>query len=505
MTTSLHNNFPRGSAEQLESTIANAKFAKSASIVKTPSLSLHKPNVQGKIYLGVINGDISVTELQDGRIERFAMGGLPIGAGDDRHMLTVAGSRSGKGRSTIIPNLIVYPGSLLAIDPKGENAKATAEWRADMLGQRVVLLDPFGTTPKSIRKKFAGGFNPLTLLEANSPSLLEDAGLIADALIVTAPGEKNPHWNESSRMFLTGVLLHIATDSNYTGKRNLVSVYEFIMSLDEDLKNEMIQNSAHPSISYSADSFFDKPDTERETVLSTLRRHIDFIGFERVQKVLSTHSIDLSQLKTENVSIYLCLPATKMGICSGWLRLFVNLTLDAMERQKSRPKHPVLMCLDEFAILGHMKSLEDAVGQIAGFGCKLWPILQDLGQLQALYGKRWETFVENSGVLQFFGNSGMQTLEWISKRLGQTTVQSANVKTPGYSSRVQSGDTGDSWGQQSHPLMTPEEISRFFGRDDELLRQLIIRPTWPAMVLQRAYYDKHEMFDEYRKFMGMNP
>ena len=150
MTTSLHHNFPRGSAEQLDSTIANAKFAKSASIMRTPSLSLHKPNVQGKIFLGVINGEISVTELQDGRMERFAMGGLPIGAGDDRHMLTVAGSRAGKGRSAIIPNLIVYPGSLLAVDPKGENAKATAEWRADMLGQRVVLLDPFGTTPKSI-------------------------------------------------------------------------------------------------------------------------------------------------------------------------------------------------------------------------------------------------------------------------------------------------------------------------------------------------------------------
>jgi len=337
MTTQLHHNFPRGSSELTDSTIANAKFAKTASIVKTHSLSLQNPNVQGKIFLGIINGNISTTELDDGRIERLAMVGLPIGAGDDRHMLTVAGSRAGKGRSAIIPNLIVYPGSLLAIDPKGENAKATAEWRADMLGQKVVLLDPFGTTPKSIRKKFAGGFNPLTLLAANSPSLLEDAGLIADALIVAAPGEKSPHWNESSRMFLTGVILHVATDPNYTGKRNLVSVHHFIMNLDEESEQEMSENDEHPSISYSAGSFFDKPDTERECVLSTLRRHIDFIGFERIQRVLSTHSVDLSQLKTENVTIYLCLPATKMGICSGWLRLFVNLTLDAMEREPTKP------------------------------------------------------------------------------------------------------------------------------------------------------------------------
>jgi type IV secretion system protein VirD4 len=49
--------------------------------------------------------------------------------------------------------------------------------------------------------------------------------------------------------------------------------------------------------------------------------------------------------------------------------------------------------------------------------------------------------------------------------------------------------------------MTAEEISRFFGRDDKLLRQLVIRPTWSPMVLQRAYYDKHELFASYRRFM----
>ena len=103
-------------------------------------------------------------------------------------------------------------------------------------------------------------------------------------------------------------------------------------------------------------------------------------------------------------------------------------------RKKLSRTHPVLLCLDEFAVLGYMKALEDAVGQIAGFDCKLWPILQDLGQLQALYGKRWETFIENSGVLQFFGNSGMQTLEWVSKRLGTTTIQSTSTKHPSYNS-----------------------------------------------------------------------
>ena len=48
-----------------------------------------------------------------------------IGWKDDRHALTVAGTRAGKGASLIVPNLLLYPGSVLAIDPKGELARIT--------------------------------------------------------------------------------------------------------------------------------------------------------------------------------------------------------------------------------------------------------------------------------------------------------------------------------------------------------------------------------------------
>ena len=107
----------------------------------------------------------------------------------------------------------------------------------------------------------------------------------------------------------------------------------------------------------------------------------------------------------------------------------------------------------------------------------------------------------NCGVIQFFGNSDLQTLEWISKRLGQTSVTTSSSRNPAYNARTQSGETGASWGEQSHPLMTPEEIACFFGRDDQLVRQLIIRPSFQPMVLQRAYYDQHELFEPYRNFM----
>ena len=127
-------------------------------------------------------------------------------------------------------------------------------------------------------------------------------------------------------------------------------------------------------------------------------------------------------------------------------------------------------------------------------GCKLWPVLQDLAQLKALYADRWETFLGNAGVLQFFGNSELSTLDWISKRLGKTTITNASQSNVSYQAAATAGTTGQGWSTATCELMSIGEIARFFGRDDELLRQLIIRPTVPPLVLHRCFYDKHEFF-----------
>src|SRR5215469_12418410 len=92
-------------------------------------------------------------------------GGRLIGWNDDRHVMTIAGSRAGKGVSLIIPNLLFYEGSAVVIDPKGENARITAGRRGKGvaegrgLGQDVYVLDPFG-----VSGSVSASFNPLAEL-----------------------------------------------------------------------------------------------------------------------------------------------------------------------------------------------------------------------------------------------------------------------------------------------------------------------------------------------------
>lgn len=376
------------------------------------------------------------------------------------------------------------------------------------------ILDPFEIVPDRLAALRAN-FNPMSILKAGSKTIIEDAGLIADALVIAAG--KDPHWDETAKNFIEGIMLHVATDPAYDGRRDLVTVRtELVRALlppedyDPDGEDEpapalelaMLENAARlaqwedsadlgNAIEGAARDFFEKEERERSSVHSTARRHTKFLDYSAMRRVLRGHDFNLADLKSERrgVTVYLCLPASRIGLCNRWLRVFVNQLLDAMEREKAKPDAPVLVCLDEFPVLGYMSQLEDAAGQIASFGVKLWVMLQDWGQGKALYKERWETFAGNSGVLQFFGNNDLATTEYLSRRLGKTRVDVTRTGEVGHD-QARQGMSGRSESSELHDLMTPEEISRYFARSDPHKRQLVIWAGYNPMILQRVeYYD----------------
>lgn len=450
-----------------------------------------------KILLGVVEGHIE--RRGD---EHHTLGGHAVGIGDDRHMMTIAGSRAGKGRSTVIPTLLSYTGSVLGTDPKGELATITARRRHEM-GQAVAVLDPFHIV-RGEAAKWRVGFNPMALLDPASPTLIEDAGLIGDACVVRDDGaSKDPHWDESARGFIDACIVHVATAPEHEGRRHLATVRDLIAGkgaltnghgLDR-VEAEMRTNSAAGGfVQDGAEDFFSKPDDERGSVLSTARRHLRFLSYPAIRENVSRNEIDLAQLKHRKMTVYLCLPAMRMGTCNRWFRLIINMALAMFEREQVRPSPSVLLCLDEFASLGHMRTIEDAAGLIAGFGVKLWPIIQDLGQLKALYKERWQTFLGNAGVIQLFANSDLTTLEYVSKRLGTTSVIVRNQSEVADRDQTRTDRRGASFAIQTQPLMTVDEIARLFGRDDALQRQLIIWSGYDPIILQRIKYDSHALF-----------
>jgi type IV secretory pathway TraG/TraD family ATPase VirD4 len=389
---------------------------------------------------------------------------VPLGYEDDRHVCLVGGSRGGKGTTSIIPALLTWPGSVCVLDPKGENATITASRRgrgsqhSKGMGQAVLLLDPFKAA--AVDDSLRGRFNPLDALDPEAEETIDEAGRVADAMVVMAEGVKDPFWDESARAMIKGLILHVLTAPKYEGRRDLITLRKLIMRGDwemaEDLREQDPDDRTSPhgllwqTVTHNAafgellagigDTFVNmltNSPKQYESVLQTANRNTEFIDSPAMQRLLGASDFQLSDLKTrpEGMSLYLCLPQRYMNTHYRWLRMMIGLTATEMEKVRGQPAtgHPVLMVLDEFAGLKRMEVIEHAVAQIAGYGVKMFFVLQSLEQLKGVYKDNWETFLANSGLKVFFNVEDNFSRDYASKLIGETEVvrevRSANQST----------------------------------------------------------------------------
>ncbi|WP_437207142.1 type IV secretory system conjugative DNA transfer family protein [Planctomicrobium sp. SH664] len=503
----LLDDLPRGRSREHIGTPPHAYFESTRNLAATESLRFDaERNEDSKLFLGVIGGQVVTGDrLPDGRLSRHVVGGTPIGLGDDRHHVLVAGSRATKGRAVLLPNLVCIPPttSLLVLDPKGELARLTAVYRAKVLKQKVIVLDPFGVSGPET-KTLRGAFNALAMLDPDDRrSFVPNAKLIADSLIVSGDF-KDRHWDETAKQILAGLIMHVATYERYEGVRDLVTVWHLASELtapDPDhpklfwLEQEMLANgdAAGGMVRNATRGFYDRSGGEFSSVLSNLRKHLDFLGIECMRDVLCGLSVNLRDMKRSSLALYSCVPAMRQGDLKGWQRMLVQLTMGAHEEEPIQTGGASVLVLEEFHALGHLECLELAAAQFASL-LKLLVVLQDLTQVQSRYPKSWETFLGNCGCLQVFGLADQTTLEYVSKKLGETATITRSTNSPGFDQATQHAATGESWSLGTSRLLTPEEIGRFFARDDKQLRQLIFRPGYRPAILQRAFYDQHELF-----------
>jgi type IV secretion system protein VirD4 len=385
----------------------------------------------------------------------------------DRHLLTLAATRSGKTVGTAIPNVLTFPGSVLVIDTKGEIAEATLEARRAM-GHWVHVLDPWGITGIP-----GGGFNPFDLIDITHLDLADDAMMIADLLVAEdSQGHSDSvFWDNETRALLAGFILLIKTTA--PPERQNCAYLRHLLTLPADqfatLLTTMSQSSAaHGLVARAANRLLQKPDRERASIISSAQSHTHFLDSVRLAAAMSASSLSLSDLRRRPTTIYLVLPSERLATYGRWLRLIVGCALAEMTRKPPNAAVPVLFLLDEFAALGRLEAIETAIGLMAGFGVQIWPIVQDLAQLKALYGDRWTSFIANAGVIQAFGINDSFTSETIANLLGSRTAWvQANGNSHGESGESQSANIS----AVSRPLLFPAELMRLPPHEQVLLIQ----------------------------------
>jgi type IV secretion system protein VirD4 len=334
---------------------------------------------------------------------RFA--GLYLGYLDDRPLVTIAGARAGKTSTILEPNLYLYPGSIVALDPKGD-LSGTARFRR-AVGHNVHVLDPFGSSSEP-----SSSFNVLDALDPTSLMIVDDVSAITNALVVDDGAASSKHWIDSARKLLSGVILLALTlpkvDRNLISVRQLLSLtYPRLVEavarsrssnepLDETYfdDNKVAVETLLRAMSRGGEQFggtlaaignrfLAMPPTERGSVFSTAATQTDFLDSLPLRAISRRSDFRLDDLRGERpTTIYLCLPVGRMESHHRWLRLIVQMACTVLERHGIYPRDrpPILFMMEEFATIGHMEIMERAAAYFPGFGIKLWAVLQDITQ-----------------------------------------------------------------------------------------------------------------------------
>lgn len=396
--------------------------------------------------------------LYDGLGVLFARGKLGVMRyGLGRHSMVIAPSRSGKTVSVVAPNLLAWPGSIFTIDPKGELAHLTADFRQRM-GQNVYVLDPCRVSGRPRSR-----YNPLQWLE-RSHNFDTDLKSIVQALTPDRGGVAS-FWNEAPRALLFGIVCYlIATKGE---RKTLGRVFELLNSSEEeweDLLDRMrccdggsMELNRHAR--QKARWFLSLHEEHQKYHRGTLQYHLDWLTVKEAREMVEASDFDIREIKEGKATVYVCIPPVDNETYEGFTRLLSTLAIRAMYLWQVVPgsgELPTLLLLDEFATtVGRMGIFEESYTNIAGYGGHYVTILQTIDQLQTLYpsgkGKQsWRTFYDNAGMRLFFNAEG-NTADFVSERL--------HSKTEFVSSPIGASN------EHARPLLFPPEVQ--FPRNNQ--------------------------------------
>jgi type IV secretion system protein VirD4 len=429
-----------------------------------------------------------------------------------QHFLSIAQTRSGKGVSLIIPNLLTYAGSVLVVDPKGENAWVTAEHRRRM-GQRVYILDPW----KEVNRRYgalagivevSARFNPLSILQSDTDDFVEDLAYLADALIISESTD-NPYWDNAARELWAGLMAYVVEHPQFREHASLGLARALLMKSEEEFAQTIDAAIELGPGSIAARKLAQFKNALKDdsralaSVMSNARTQTSFLDSETLNTNMDSSDFSFSDLCGANergigaATIYLVLPPEKLKTYSRWLRLMISIGIRSVSRGGgAAPGLPVLFMLDEFGTIGKLDAVAQAYGLMAGLGMSVWAFTQDLNQLKVYYPNHWETFIGNSTAITCFGVMDNFTVDYISKMLGTQTVQQPNVSSTGLDETFPTSVTRSTQ-TMSRPLLYPDEISQLDER-----YALILGRFAPILVRRICYYRDWDLLHRARPDPG---
>ena len=395
--------------------------------------------------------------------------------------------RTGKGVSIVIPNLLLSEDSVVTVDIKGENYRATAGWRAER-GQSVYRLDLFHPEGRTHR------WNPLTYAARDPGGVLN--GLQRVAMTLFPEQGRDGFWNQSAAgLFVAlGLYVHESPELPLTigellrqgmggGEGDLVGYWRDMVKSREQ--------GPRPLTVLCRQMLDDVLSAPPETLASIRKTFTTQLGLwlnPLVAAATAGDDFDLAKLRHQKLSIYVTTTYEDLDRLRPVLNLFFAQTLGLLTRvlpeEDPESRHAVLMILDEFPALGYLATLPGIVGVLPGYNVRLLIVLQTMAQLREVYGPNAVELFSNTLAAQVYVAPKEQALaEAISRALGNRTQQVRNRSYGAFGSGRHGTITTT---LQPRPLLLPQEV-KSMAPD----RELIFIENIPPIDAQKVVYHEH--------------
>jgi type IV secretion system protein VirD4 len=394
---------------------------------------------------GLVRGDQRLVGRVLGRL-----GGKILTFGGDEHVIVVGASRSGKGVGHVIPTLLSWPQSVLVYDRKGELWHVTADHRKRF--SHTFYFAP--TDPNTAR------WNPLFEVRKGPMEVADVQNIVG--ILVDPMGAKQGNldfWDQSAANFFTGLILHVlytAADGDKTlaeVRRRLIDVeptldamletkhrwrpdFRHSDGLARDEGGETIAE-VHPEVWLGATALRGMEARVRSSVLATAQKSLALWADPLVANATSGSDFCIGDLACADapVSFYLITPQAHADRLAFLVRVMLRQSLGSLMEtvdadSRRRPKrHRVLMMLDEFPKLGSLPFLENALGEMAGYGISAHLICQSFNDVFSRYGVHTSIF-DNMHITAAFATSEPDSIERIIKRAGKAVEMRESFSDP---------------------------------------------------------------------------
>lgn len=382
---------------------------------------------------------------------------------DDRHHLVIGPTRSGKGAGYVIPNALMHVGSMLVTDLKGEIYTATAAYRRKM-GNQVYLFAP--------GQEETHRWNPMDFIRSDLGNRTTDIQNMASILVPKTSTGDGGFWQLMAQRVAAGLISYVDESEYYEGRRNLGELNSLLNS-GEPLQIVMkLIMEKEPYLSKFTKESFNAYLALHEKVaasaITELQNALAPFQNERIVAATETTDIDLAMMSRKPISVYLAPNITDITILRPLLTLFVQQLMNLLTLEHNPKAVPVYFLLDEFRQLKKMDEIMTKLPYVAGYNIKLAFIIQDISNLDEIYGeKSRQSLLGNCGYQLILGANDQTTAEYVSRALGKQTIryqsESRTIELVGLPRRTKVEQI------RERDLMMPQEVRKMADKNFVLL------------------------------------